>query len=65
MSKGHLEALQALKAMRAKKAAEPVTKLAAVTKSSGKSKVKVGRPKIHASAADRQRACRARKRATA
>lgn len=80
MSKGHMEALAALKALRASVTKPRVTKPLAARghdvrpsmpggrdgsiPSSG-TKLKGGRPKAHASAADKQKACRDRKKVPA
>lgn len=64
-----MEALAALKARRVqtitKPAAQPVTKIAAVTKLPEPKTGKRGRPKVHANATERQRARRARLKASA
>ena len=62
MSKGHMEALAALKALRAKS----VTKPARVTKPVTPSVTpEGGRPRVHKSTADKQKAYRHRKKAKA
>lgn len=73
MSKGHLEALAALKAMRADRVTKSPTpapsNFVTVTKAQLAKKypddVKVGRPRVYASGAARQKAYRARKKAKA
>jgi hypothetical protein len=63
VSKGHIEALRAMReaafASRVTKVKPPVTKLVTPAVTLGPSRI--GRPKVHASAAEKQKAYRDRK----